>query len=60
MSIGPERDVVLDFMKRNQTPETRENYLEIAFMGTPPEELDAEEEAELPPQFQRNFELEQP
>ena len=49
-------DSVLDFMKRNEIAETRENYLEIAFMGTPPEELDAEEEAELPLRLQKTKE----
>lgn len=47
---------VLEFMRKNGIPETRENYLEIAYMGTPPEELDAEEEAQLPPQFQIDME----
>jgi hypothetical protein len=33
-------------------PLTRENYLQLAFAGHPPEELDGEIEAELPEQFQ--------
>ena len=33
-------------------PATRENYLELAYMGDPPEELSAEQELELPVQFQ--------
>jgi len=53
-------DGVLRFMKQHDIPLTRENYLEIAYMGTPPEELDPEEEVELPEQFQldspENFE----
>ena len=32
---------------------TRQNYLDVAFMGTPPEILGAEEEAELPAEFRR-------
>ena len=44
-------DYVLDFMKRHDVPLTRENYLQIAYMGDPPE-LDAEAEADLPEQFQ--------
>lgn len=52
-------DPVLEFMKQNGIPETRENYLEIAYMGTPPDELDPEEEESLPEEFrnsQENFE----
>jgi hypothetical protein len=45
-------DSILKFMNEHKIPLTRENYLEIAYMGTPPTELDAEEEAELPEQFQ--------
>jgi hypothetical protein len=46
-------DRVLEFMQRNKIPATRENYLDVAFMGTPPDVLDAEEEAELPTEFRR-------
>lgn len=45
-------DYVLDYMKENNVPMTRENYLSIAFMGNPPSPLSAEEEAALPEQFQ--------
>jgi hypothetical protein len=44
-------DHVLNFMIRNGVELTRENYLEIAYMGNPPE-LDAEAESMLPEQFQ--------
>jgi hypothetical protein len=44
---------ILHFMHQHNIPLTRENYLDVAYMGTPPEHLDAEEEAELPPQFRR-------
>jgi hypothetical protein len=47
-------DIVLDFMEKHNIPLTRENYLDVAFMGTPPEELDAEEELSLPEMFQKN------
>jgi len=40
--------IVLDYMKKHNIPLTRENYLEIAYLGDPPEELGAEEEAEIP------------
>jgi len=39
-------------MQEHKIALTRENYLDVAYMGTPPEELDAEEELELPEQFQ--------
>jgi hypothetical protein len=45
-------DIVLDKMKQSKIPMTRENYLELAYLGNPPEKLDAEQEAELPEQFQ--------
>ena len=40
--------IVLDYMKKHKIPLTRENYLKIAYLGDPPEELGAEEEAEIP------------
>lgn len=46
-------DIILDFMKEKKVPITRDNYLAIAYMGNPPEELSAEEEAELPEGLQR-------
>jgi len=48
-------DSILKFMNEHKIPSTRENYLEIAFMGTPPDELDPEDEAALPAQFQINL-----
>jgi len=45
-------DGVLRFMKQHDIPLTRENYLDVAYLGNPPEELSAEEEAELPEEFQ--------
>lgn len=44
-------DGVLALMQRLNLPMTREQYLELAFMGDMPEELGAEEEAGLPEQF---------
>jgi hypothetical protein len=46
-------DAILDLMKRHNIPLTRENYLDIAYFGNPPEELDAEAEAELPLEFRK-------
>tara|TARA_R110000822_G_scaffold89623_3_gene207439 strand:+ start:575 stop:700 length:126 start_codon:yes stop_codon:yes gene_type:complete len=39
-------------MKRLNLPLTRDQYLELAFLGEIPDELGAEEEADLPEQFQ--------
>jgi hypothetical protein len=47
-------DAVLEFMEEHKIAPTRQNYLDIAFFGNPPEELDAEEEMALPEQFQLN------
>jgi hypothetical protein len=47
------QDSTLEFMKKHGIPMTREDYLDVLFMGTPPEHLDAEEEMELPKQFRR-------
>jgi hypothetical protein len=40
-------DPTLDFLERMALAIDRENYLAIAHLGNPPEELDAEGEAEL-------------
>jgi len=45
-------DWILEYMKKHNKPLTREKYLELAYLGDPPAELSAEEEAELPEQFQ--------
>ncbi len=45
-------DGVLALMKRLNLPMTRDQYLELAFLGEIPDELGAEEEADLPEQFQ--------
>lgn len=52
LTSGDHMDEILRFMEEQNIPATRENYLEVAYMGTPPDELSAEEEAELPEQFQ--------
>jgi hypothetical protein len=46
------RDIILEKMKAEKLPMTRDQYLALAYMGNPPETLSAEEEAELPEQFQ--------
>jgi hypothetical protein len=44
---------IFEFMDAHRIERTRENYLDVLFMGTPPEVLDAEEEAALPEEFRR-------
>jgi hypothetical protein len=43
---------VLRYMINNKIPLTRDNYLSLAYFGDLPDELSAEEEAELPEFFQ--------
>ncbi len=42
------KDAVIEEMKRLRIPLTRDNYLDWAYFGNPPEELDAEEESQIP------------
>ena len=46
-----ETDGIITMMQKNGIELTRENYLELAYFGEPPDELSAEEEADLPVQF---------
>jgi hypothetical protein len=46
LEYGELMDCILKFMVEKGVPLTKENYVEIAYMGNPPE-LDAEIEAEL-------------
>ena len=43
----------VEYMKKNGVPLTRENYLDYAYLGNPPAQLSAEEEAEIPEELQR-------
>jgi hypothetical protein len=47
--------IVLDYTKKHNIPLTRENYLAIAYLGDPPDELGAEEEAEIPEENQSSI-----
>lgn len=49
--VGNNYNPVIEAMKKYKIPMTRENYLDLAYMGEPPEELSAEEELELPEQL---------
>ena len=45
-------DVVVELLEKAGVPLTRENYLNMAYLGNPPKELEAEQEAELPKELQ--------
>ncbi|MGH9574274.1 MAG: hypothetical protein ACRD40_12185 [Candidatus Acidiferrales bacterium] len=38
---------IVEFLKAHGVPINRETYLAVAYLGNPPEGLDAEEEAEI-------------
>jgi hypothetical protein len=50
---GSSEDGVLAVMRKFGIPLTRDNYIELAYWGQPPEEFGAELEEELPPQFRK-------
>jgi hypothetical protein len=41
-------DPILALMRHLDLPITRQDYLNVAYLGHPPEELSVEEEADLP------------
>jgi hypothetical protein len=45
-------DHIVEWMKQNNVPLTRKNYLKLAYMGDVPD-LDAEAESILPPEIQK-------
>jgi len=47
-----DEDGVIVMMRKFNIPLTRKNYLDLAYMGDVPEELSAEEEADIPEMFQ--------
>jgi hypothetical protein len=49
---GGNMDCVLEWMKKNDVPLTRKNYLDLAYLGDLPD-LDAESESMLPPEIQK-------
>ena len=51
---SPNSDPTMDFLRATSTPVTRENYLEIAYLGEVPDPFPAELEALLPPELQIN------
>ena len=44
---------MVQLMRRFNIPVTRESYLDLAFMAEVPDELGAEQEADLPVELQR-------
>jgi hypothetical protein len=50
---GSSEDGVLAVMRKFGLPMTREQYIDLAYLGQPPEVFGAELEEELPPQFRR-------
>ena len=48
LHVQLKRSPVLSQLHLSGEPLTRENYLDLAYMGNPPAELSAEEEANLP------------
>lgn len=50
---GP-NDPVLDYMRRSGIPITRKSYLNLAYMGNPPEDLSVEGEANLPAEIRQS------
>ena len=49
---GESDDPILALMRYHNLPITRQDYLNVAYLGHPPEELSAEEEADLPKEVQ--------
>ena len=47
-----DEDGIILMMRKFNIPLTRENYLDLAYMGDIPEELSAEELADIPEMFQ--------
>lgn len=41
-------NIVLAWMKKEGVPLTRQNYLDLAYMGSPPDEIGGEIEASIP------------
>jgi hypothetical protein len=48
-------NLTLEWMKSKGIPLTRKNYLALAYLGKPPAELDAEQEAEIPEELTQQY-----
>jgi len=51
--LPPGSDDFMQMMHEAGVPLTRENYLDLIYFGDVPEELSAEEEADLPEMFRQ-------
>ena len=49
------RDPILATLEEFNEPVTRENYVNLAFLGEVPEEIDPEIESDFPEEFQTGF-----
>ena len=49
-STKPQGDTVTRLLEEAGEPVNRENYLNLAYLGNPPQELDPEVEEAIPPQ----------
>jgi hypothetical protein len=56
ISSEDDKDNVVEMMKKNKIPLTRQNYLDIAFGRDAPDELHPEHEAMLPDMFKEKTE----
>jgi hypothetical protein len=54
IKLDEARRQIVEYLKKNNVPLTRENYLQLAYLGEPPKELDAEQEAMLPEEIRKN------
>ena len=55
LAVQLRRSPVLNQLHLSGEPLTRENYLDLAYMGNPPAELSAEEENQLPEFLQLRY-----
>jgi hypothetical protein len=46
-------DPAVEYLDKHGVPITRENYLNVAYLGDPPKELGAEQEAALPEELRK-------
>ena len=54
------KDGLLELIKIAGVPLTREDYLNLSYLGKVPHELTPEQEDELPPQFRREPAVDHP
>jgi hypothetical protein len=57
-TYDPAESPLLAFMRNHKIPLTREEYLNLHYLGNVPDKIPAEEEMEFPRQFQLNLDPE--